>query len=192
MLLHLLQKLDDDLGAGSDQDLSSTTLFRVGNCFQAIGQNRHSHHLEGEGQKWEVSDKRGDQQPTSVFQRDANAISVSASIKVPCGGNRDKYPSGTTHLEIGGLGALNKDRTTTIQSMKSQSTGEPMEPHTRKQREGAMRVARYYRITRLWGIVVLFGSQCEQHEKQRDAAHRGLSSRHSHLSSVSQWDHAPS
>ena len=37
MLLHFLQKLDDDLARRSDQDLSSTTLFGVRNCFQAIG-----------------------------------------------------------------------------------------------------------------------------------------------------------
>lgn len=33
VFLHLLQKLDDDLGAGSDQDLSSSALLSIRNCF---------------------------------------------------------------------------------------------------------------------------------------------------------------
>lgn len=44
VLLHFLQEFDNDLGRRSDQHLSSTTLFSVGDGFQAIGQNRHAHH----------------------------------------------------------------------------------------------------------------------------------------------------
>jgi hypothetical protein len=45
VLLHLLQKLDHDLTAGTDEDLTPSTLLSVGNCFEAIGKNRDADHL---------------------------------------------------------------------------------------------------------------------------------------------------
>jgi hypothetical protein len=45
MLLHFLEKLDDDLGGRPDQNLSPATFFSVGNGLEAISQNRHAHHL---------------------------------------------------------------------------------------------------------------------------------------------------
>jgi hypothetical protein len=46
MLLHFLQKLNDDFTGRSDQNLSASTLFRVGNRLEAICQNGHANHLE--------------------------------------------------------------------------------------------------------------------------------------------------
>lgn len=38
MLLHASKELDDDLGGRTDQDLSPSALFSVGDCFKAIGE----------------------------------------------------------------------------------------------------------------------------------------------------------
>jgi hypothetical protein len=45
VLLHLLQKFDDDFTTGPDQDLSTTTLFGIGYCLETISENRHANHL---------------------------------------------------------------------------------------------------------------------------------------------------
>lgn len=45
VLLHLLQEFDDDLGGGSDEDLSSATLLGVADRFEAVGQYGHANHL---------------------------------------------------------------------------------------------------------------------------------------------------
>lgn len=44
MFHHNSQELDDDLGAGAEEDLTLSTLFSVVNAFQGIGQYVHTHH----------------------------------------------------------------------------------------------------------------------------------------------------
>jgi len=39
MLLHTLQKLDNNLGGRTDKDLPLSALFSVGDCLQTIGEN---------------------------------------------------------------------------------------------------------------------------------------------------------
>jgi hypothetical protein len=46
MLLHDLQELDDDLGCGSNQDLSLTSLLGVGDGLEGVSKNRGSSHCE--------------------------------------------------------------------------------------------------------------------------------------------------
>jgi len=46
VLLHFLQKLDNDLATGSHKDLSPSSLFSVGDRFEAIGKNRYANHLK--------------------------------------------------------------------------------------------------------------------------------------------------
>jgi len=46
VLLHNLKELDDDLRARSDQHLSFSTLFGIGDVLEAVSQNAHTHHLE--------------------------------------------------------------------------------------------------------------------------------------------------
>lgn len=45
VLLHALQKLDDDFTRGSDQHLTLSALFSVCDCLQTIREDRHAHHL---------------------------------------------------------------------------------------------------------------------------------------------------
>jgi hypothetical protein len=45
VLLHHLQKLDDDLGTRADEHLSLSALLGVVDCLQAISQHTHAHHL---------------------------------------------------------------------------------------------------------------------------------------------------
>lgn len=45
MLLHFLQKLDDDLGRGPDEYLPPPALLGVGNGLEAIRQYGHANHL---------------------------------------------------------------------------------------------------------------------------------------------------
>ena len=45
MLLHHLQKLDDDLGVWPDQHLALSTLLGIHNVVEAIAQHTDSHHL---------------------------------------------------------------------------------------------------------------------------------------------------
>jgi hypothetical protein len=45
MLLHTLQKLDNNLGGRTDKDLPLSALFSVGDCLQTIGENWHANHL---------------------------------------------------------------------------------------------------------------------------------------------------
>jgi hypothetical protein len=44
MLLHLLQKFDDDLGRRADEDLPLSTLLSVRHSLQAIGEDGHANH----------------------------------------------------------------------------------------------------------------------------------------------------
>lgn len=46
MLLHDLQELDDDLGGGSNHDLSLTSLLGVGDGLKGVSENRGSSHCE--------------------------------------------------------------------------------------------------------------------------------------------------
>lgn len=46
MSLHNSQKLDNDLGRGSDQDLSLTSLLGVGNSLKSVSENRSASHVE--------------------------------------------------------------------------------------------------------------------------------------------------
>jgi len=45
MLLHASKELDNNLGRRSDHDLSSSTLFSVGDCLQTISEYWHANHL---------------------------------------------------------------------------------------------------------------------------------------------------
>lgn len=47
MLLHNLQELDDDLGAGSDHDLALSGLLGVVDALESIGKNGGSSHFDG-------------------------------------------------------------------------------------------------------------------------------------------------
>jgi len=46
MSLHNSQELDNDLGRGSDQDLSLTSLLGVGNSLKSVSENRSASHVE--------------------------------------------------------------------------------------------------------------------------------------------------
>ena len=46
MFLHLLKKLDNHLGRWSDQNLSTSTLFGIGDGLETIGEYWHAHHLD--------------------------------------------------------------------------------------------------------------------------------------------------
>lgn len=48
MNLHTLQKLDDDLTTGSNQDLAFPSFFGICDCFETIGKDGHAHHLQKE------------------------------------------------------------------------------------------------------------------------------------------------
>jgi hypothetical protein len=48
ILLHDLQEFNHNLGGRSDQDLSLSTLFSVGDSLEDISQNGHSCHLKSE------------------------------------------------------------------------------------------------------------------------------------------------
>ena len=45
MLLHHLQKLDDDLGVWPDQDLTLSSLLSIHDVVEAIAQHADAHHL---------------------------------------------------------------------------------------------------------------------------------------------------
>lgn len=45
VFLHHLQKLDDDLGVGPDQNLALSTLLSIDNVVQAIAQDTDSNHV---------------------------------------------------------------------------------------------------------------------------------------------------
>ena len=49
MSLHDAQELDDDLGAGPDQDLALASLLGVVDALERIVENRGSDHLESLG-----------------------------------------------------------------------------------------------------------------------------------------------
>merc|ERR1712022_59519 len=44
VLLHDLQELDDDLGAGADQHLALTAPLSVGNALESVVEHGHTHH----------------------------------------------------------------------------------------------------------------------------------------------------
>lgn len=46
MDLHTLQELDNDLTAGSDQNLTLSALFGVCDCLETIGEYGHTNHLQ--------------------------------------------------------------------------------------------------------------------------------------------------
>ena len=56
VLLHHLQKLNDDLGVWPDQNLAFSTLLGIDDVVQAISQHADSHHLHNEckRQLWRV------------------------------------------------------------------------------------------------------------------------------------------
>ncbi len=44
MLLHHAEELDDDLGGGSQEDLSLAGLLSVNDRLKAVSQHTHAHH----------------------------------------------------------------------------------------------------------------------------------------------------
>jgi len=51
VLLHRLEEFDDNLGRGTDENLTLTTLLSVCHGFEAISQHRHADHLWEGGQR---------------------------------------------------------------------------------------------------------------------------------------------